>query len=112
MANGTYTDSIGRTAIWPTPEVLDNQVALRQCIEQAVRHFKEAEILTPYSGRMMYGKKCVAVAVLNGVAFAMQVGVYAGITGNLDVMNAALKGVWHDDWGHGMVIYWPDLAPA
>lgn len=91
----------------PVPEVRTHAAYLRFAINMAAEHCNGT--VCSYSGRYMYGARCVGVEVNNPVLFAGLVGVFTAWNEDVDVSNAALTGMCWDEMGKDFVVYWPDL---
>lgn len=74
-----------------------------------------------YSGRGMYGKKCLAVAIERGEGSPSPFGIFSDVLRDLDssdpaayesdveVVAKALEGTCADSLSLGAVVYWPGI---
>jgi hypothetical protein len=64
-----------------------------------------------YSGRSMYGKKCLAVVTgvdsIHSFELGVRVGRAAALSNDFDDIEDAMLDTREDSMGHGSVMYWP-----
>jgi hypothetical protein len=110
MKSDTTTDRDGRMTISPVPQVHKHRKLLRVMIEFAAKECRGR--LINYSGKLMYGKRCLGVVVDNPVLFGGYLGVYTVFATDPDIPTAVLNGMWWDQHGRDKyIVYFPDLAP-
>ena len=83
-----------------------NQQAINQAIYEACH--KTSLAVGPYSGRGMYGKKCMGVVCRHPAAAAF---VVAGVMDPKTLQSAlpTLHSVEVDSLGTGSIMYWPGI---
>jgi hypothetical protein len=91
----------------PVPEVRTHAAQLRIAIEMAAEYSEG--VMHSYSGRFMYGRRCLGVEVTNPVRFALLVGTFSAQAPDPEVPIAAANGVHWDQMGKDFIVYWPDL---
>lgn len=83
-------------------------------VDQAIELLEDAgESPRSYSGRGMYGARCVAIEPDRGDLMALGIEVAreaAGRDADLEAVADAFRGARIDSMGRGIVVYWPSLA--
>lgn len=84
-------------------------------VEEAIRNFVEEnegyKLYEDYSGRFMFGKRCLGVVVKNGYSymdFMLRLTKYLE-ENNVDDTDLKLEGVSTDNMGVDTIIYFPQI---
>ena len=80
-------------------------------IRQFVSENTQYSLYEGYSGRGMFGRKCLGVVVRSGdsfMTFLMELTKYFDEQG-IEDMNCELEGVSYDDLGKDTIVYFPSI---
>lgn len=85
----------------------------KHILQSALETLGIAVNLNSYSGRGMFGKRCLSIQCDNSVHFAQIMFILGQSVANdfekLDKISAALMGLQMDSLGQGIVAYFPDV---